>query len=215
MRCAAHAGGVLRVSVTRGKEVMPREDDAFWFGHDIVNDEAGVYPLEVSRFIYRRACANGVVVREDVGGFVWHCSWRMPLLEVMDNIGRVLGSPLEEEKQSQLLQRALTTPLGPFYTPLLAFLRKLFLPEIFREEFCSIDEETSFYGLVNTITELAKGHNLQARRRYELLAGDILLSISEEGQSSRSFLKSLAGRWCTIECPLDSSGWKVPLRAQE
>lgn len=171
----------LRITFTREDvEVLP--GDVYGRGWELISDENGLHGTEVHRYVRRLVCANGLVGFRRTATFRRRTGSDTPVLQELAELRKVLAEDtnwaLREAARwasDHQIQGQCDEAVGYLSRQLEGNTTRMLLGDI--------NPDSTWYDLLNTVTEHARTRPLSTRRRYEWAGGQLLRWFQTQGRA--------------------------------
>jgi hypothetical protein len=182
---AVLSGGILRITLIRATtEVAP--GSILGIGWEILNDETGWWPTQLWRYALEQGRGNGFLGFEDCPVFTRRAIFTESICNALQKLTDTLEDTVEIEGLDRAVQRAIEQCIGRAREEMVDQLVDRLEGRATRLLLRNITQKSSYYDLATIISSAARTHRLPMRRRYELDAGLLLVSLYKAYQTSLS-----------------------------
>ena len=176
---AALSVDVLRISTIQRQA---ERGDAFGFGWDVLNNEDGWQGISAHRFLVRMICVNGMVGFDKTASFRRTWNRHQPIGKSLLQLVDIVRCETDIPELETAVKWASDTPVGSEQEPVLQYLARRLEGDVTMRALGEISQDTVWYNLLNHLTNQAKNHHLEMRRRYELEGGLLLRWFFNQGR---------------------------------
>jgi hypothetical protein len=184
-------GGYLRLIGITDIPLEALPNDTFSSGWELTAYEDGWHPTQVSRFLVRQVCSNGMVGFDREPVYRRAHNSREPILVSLDRLVQAITDAACPPELKPAVQWAAEHQLGDEYESIINYLVRALDEDATRQALSDITPLASWYQLLNSVTALAKFHNLEMRRRHEVEGGKLLAWASRGGRGRRPWSKAI------------------------
>ncbi len=172
----------MRVTLPNQESAPVLPGDMYQSGSEIVNHENGLGALEVRQYVLRLVCLNGLVTPQTTASYSRQPHGDDPVSRALEEMARVVNEPQNPTELEKPVRWAADRAVGGDLAKVVRFLAARLEGETTRSALNEINEDSTWYALLNSVTAFARSRPAETRRRYEVIGGLLLGWFMREGR---------------------------------